>query len=55
MTLEIAVATLVAIGYALGAYADEKRDREKLVRRHPTPRGASLGPRSTRPALPSPP
>ena len=33
MTLEIAVATLVAIGYALGAYADEKRDREKLVRR----------------------
>ena len=35
MTLEITVATLVALGYALGAYADEKRARESLGRRQP--------------------
>ena len=55
MTLEIAVATLVAIGYALGAYADEKRERQKLVRWHPAPRPASLAHRSARPPLPSSP
>ena len=55
MALEITVATLVAIGYALGAYADERRAREKLVRRHPAPRAASLASRSARPPLPSSP
>ena len=55
MTLEITVATLVAIGYALGAYADEKREREKLVRRHPAVRAPSLAPRGARPPLPSSP
>ena len=43
MTLEIAVATLVAIGYALGAYADEKRERRALI----------LGRRSRSPLPPS--
>lgn len=33
MTLEITVATLVVLGYALGSYADEKRSREKLSAR----------------------
>lgn len=55
MTLEITVATLVAIGYALGAYADEKRAREKLARRHPARSAASLVPRSARRAFPSSP
>jgi hypothetical protein len=53
MTLEITVATLVAIGYALGAYADEKRERERLVRRHPASRAPSHALRSARSALPS--
>ena len=55
MTLEITVATLVAIGYALGAYADEKRQREKLGRRHPAPSVLSLAPRAARRPLPSSP
>lgn len=54
MTLEITVATLVAIGYALGAYADEKRAREKLLRGRPASRAPSLA-RSARPPLPSSP
>jgi hypothetical protein len=55
MTLEIAVATLVAIAYALGAYADEKHERQKLVRRHLVPRAPSAPPRGARPPLPSSP
>ena len=55
MTLEITVATLVAIGYALGAYADERREREKLGRRQPALGVPSLAARSSRPHLPSTP
>jgi hypothetical protein len=35
MTLEITVATLMALGYALGALADERRQQQKLPGRRP--------------------
>ena len=55
MNLEIAVATLVALGYALGAYADEKRERRKVVGRRAAPAVPTSDSRGVRPPLPSSP